>query len=112
MKRIILLLLVIVCNQSLSQSIEETKASAEQGGIFAQLQLGAMYYDGEGVGQDYAEAIRWYRLAAEQGDAAAQSNLGFMYRDGQGVAQNYAEALKWYRLAAEQGELCPNLGDG
>jgi len=31
-----------------------------------------MYYDGRGVPQDSAEAVRWYRLAAELGLAKAQ----------------------------------------
>jgi uncharacterized protein len=28
-----------------------------------------MYDNGDGVIQDYAEAVKWYRLAAEQGNA-------------------------------------------
>ncbi len=67
-----------------------------------------MYDNGEGVPQDYAEAVKWYRLAAEQGDASAQYNLGIMYINGKGVPQDYAEAVKWYRLAAEQGMLMHN----
>jgi TPR repeat protein len=62
-----------------------------------------MYRHGQGVPQDYAEAVKWYRLAAEQGNASAQSNLGVMYRLGRGVPQDNAEAVKWYRRAAEQG---------
>jgi len=27
-----------------------------------------MYANGEGVLQDYKEAVKWYRLAAEQGE--------------------------------------------
>ena len=71
------------------------------------------YFDGEGVEQDYAEAVKWYRLAAEQGDAVAQNNLGYAYRNGAGVEQDYVEAVNWYRLAAEQGDAHAqlNLGD-
>ena len=58
---------------------------------------------GQGVPQDYAEAVKWYRKAAEQGNAEAQSNLGMMYYAGQGVPQDHAEAAKWYLKAAEQG---------
>ena len=46
--------------------------------------------NGQGVPQDYAEAVTWYRKAAEQGDADAQYNLGVMYAKGQGVPQDYA----------------------
>jgi len=68
-----------------------------------QYNLGAMYEKGEGVPQDYKEAVKWYQLAAEQGDADAQYNLGLMHSNGQGISQNDKEAIKWYRLAAEQG---------
>ena len=63
-----------------------------------------MYRNGQGVPQDYAEAVKWWRLAADQGIAQAQGNLGVMYRRGQGVPQDYKEAVKWYRLAADQGK--------
>ena len=59
---------------------------------------------GEGVGQDYGTALKWFRFAADQGLVIAQSALGFMYCHGNGVTQNYTEALKWYRKAADEGE--------
>ena len=62
-----------------------------------------MYANGQGVQQDYAEAVKWYRRAAEQGYAKAQFNLGNMYLDGKDVQQDYAEAVKRYHRAAEQG---------
>ena len=71
-----------------------------------------MYRTGEGVPQDYGEAVKWFRLAADQGDASAQNNLGVMYEYGRGVPQDYGEAVKWFRLAADQGEALAqnNLG--
>jgi TPR repeat protein len=63
-----------------------------------------MFYNGQGVAQDYAEAVRLYSLAAAQGHAVAQFNLGYMFEKGQGVAQDRAEAIRWYRLAAAQGD--------
>jgi TPR repeat protein len=62
-----------------------------------------MYQAGEGVQQNYFEAVKWYQKAAEQGHADAQNNLGLMYHEGHGVPKNYAEAVKWFRIAAEQG---------
>jgi TPR repeat protein len=59
-----------------------------------------MYYNGEGVPQDYEEAIKWYRKAADQGDASAQFNLGVSYEYGKGVPQDYVQAHKWANLAA------------
>lgn len=69
----------------------------------AQNNLGNRYYFGEGVKQDYAEAVNWYKLAAEQGNVSAQYNLGECYYYGRGVKKYYAEAVKWYKLAAENG---------
>ena len=54
---------------------EVTQRSADQGDAAAQYSLGNRYYRGEGVGQDHAEAARWYRLAADQGNSSAQENL-------------------------------------
>ena len=56
--------------------------AAEQGEVDAQNNLGAVYENGDGVPQDYAEAVRWYREAANQGYALAQFNLGFLYYEG------------------------------
>ncbi len=70
------------------------------------------YARGQGVPQNYAEAVKWYRLAADQGNAFAQYNLGLMYANGEGVPQNYAEALKWYRLAADQGNAFAQINLG
>lgn len=86
-----------------AKDLTATRRAAEQGNVAAQNALGVMYQRGQGVAQDYAEAMRWYRRAADQGDDAAQFNLGGMYDDGEGVTQDYAEAVKWYRRAAEQG---------
>jgi TPR repeat protein len=61
-----------------------------------------VYDDGDGVPQDYAEALKWYRKAADQGNASAQFNLGKMYDNGQGVPQDYVQAHLWLNLAASQ----------
>ena len=54
---------------------------------------------GQGVVQDYAEAVRWYKLAAAQGDPSAQSNLASMYYSGKGAVQDYVRAHMWSHLA-------------
>jgi S1-C subfamily serine protease len=84
-------------------ALREWSPLAKQGHAHAQLYLGFMYYQGQGVPQDSKEGLRWYRLAAEQGDAFAQHMLGLLYATGQGVPQDSKEALRWVRLAAEQG---------
>jgi TPR repeat protein len=70
--------------------------------------LGLKYEHGEGVPQDYKEAVKWYRLAAEQGCLDAQTGLGFIYSFGSfydlDIPKDYNESVKWYLLAAEQGD--------
>ena len=79
------------------------RRSAEQGYVKAQYVLGFSYYFGEGVLQDYTQAVYWWRKAAEQGHAAAQYYLGRAYCKGDGVSQDYTQAVYWWRKAAEQG---------
>ena len=81
-----------------------TKSKAEQGDATAQNVLGIMYYNGEGVPQDYKKALHWYTKAAEQGNVKAQFSLGAKYYDGEGVPQDYKKALHWFTKAAEQGD--------
>jgi len=49
--------------------VDAVRRCAEQGDAPAQYFLGRMYDNGEGVPQDYAEAVPLFRLAADQGRA-------------------------------------------
>jgi hypothetical protein len=62
-----------------------------------------MYDLGQGVRQDYGEAVKWYRRAADQGYAKAQFALAEMYKNGDGVAKDMRQAARWYRRAADRG---------
>lgn len=84
-------------------TLQQWRLLAEQGDELARSVLGFMYFHGDGVAQDYAEAMRWYRLSAEQGEAGAQAVLGYMYFQGQGVPQDYVTAHMWYNLGASTG---------
>jgi hypothetical protein len=59
-----------------------------------------MHYKGNGVPQNYSEAMKWYKKAADQGYTEAQYNLGVMYYFGKGVPQNYAKAYSYWSVAA------------
>ena len=83
--------------------LREIKPLAEQGIASAQFNLGLMYFNGQGVPQDYKIAAKWYTLAAEQGHADAQSNLGVMYGIGRGVIQDNVYAHMWLNIAASSG---------
>ena len=49
--------------------------SAEQGYASAQYNLGLCYYYGDGVVENYTEAVKWIREAAKQGQAKAVDAL-------------------------------------
>src|SRR5689334_7292041 len=95
--------LAAIAKKDYATALKEFTAPAGQGDKCAQFQLGAMYEQGLGVGQDFQETLKWYRLAADQGYAEAQRSIGLMYSDAEGVKRDYAEAIKWFRLAADQG---------
>ncbi len=84
-------------------AMRELLPLAEQGVAEAQLGVGVMYANGQGVAQNSTEAAKWFRQAAEQGLADAQTRLGAMHFMGIGVAKSDGEAARWYRRAAEQG---------
>jgi TPR repeat protein len=75
---------------------------AEEGHADAQLNMGIMHDEGQGVEENHRTAVQWFRKAAEQGNAEAQYRLGLMYADGDGVAKDSAEAMEWLKKAAEQ----------
>jgi TPR repeat protein len=66
-----------------------------------------MYEYGQGVPQDYAEAVKWFRKAADQGYASALSNLGRMYTWRRGVPQDYVVAHMWFDLATSSFVMDP-----
>jgi TPR repeat protein len=94
---------------------------ADKGMPEAQINLGMMFENGQGVPQDFKKAIRWYRLAANQGLTKAQEklnsllkisptaqinfDLGVRFETGQEVPQDFREAIRFYRLAADLGHI-------
>jgi len=77
---------------------------AEEGDPAAQFALGARYATGEGVGQNYSEAVRWFAKAGEQGHVVAQATLGAYYWAGRGVPQDLSKAYFWSILAQAGGD--------
>ena len=97
---------------------------AENGHAASQVNLGAMYENGEGVEQNDNEALKWYRKAstqgfaednfdriklkllreaAENGDLLAQFDLAFIYNEGIDISKNNKETFLLYKEAAEHG---------
>ena len=60
---------------TIASDLDSLKAAAEQGDASAQLNLGVMYANGEGIPKDYVQAYAWFNIAAAQGDEIAKENL-------------------------------------
>jgi len=86
--------------------------AAVNGDIDAQVNVGLIYFLGEGTPENKSLALSWLEIAANQGNAKAQWFIGSMYEHGDvgdtgdaGVNVDYAKMLYWYHLANEQGFL-------
>lgn len=77
---------------------------AKSGNQQAQFFLAKRYQKGQGVAQNYQQAINWYTTAAKQDIAPAQLNLAMMYIRGEGVQPNAQQARYWLEKAAKLGD--------
>ena len=67
------------------------------------LNLGLLYYQGNGAPKDFAEARKWYERAVASNDAAGMNAIGYLYEQGNGAPKDPVEARKWYEKAAASG---------
>jgi len=58
---------------------KKEREAAARGEAEAQFNLGMIYYKGQGVPQNFAEAFSAFKLASEQGETQAQFYVGLMY---------------------------------
>jgi len=72
-------------------------ASAKQGDLAAQTNVGEIFEKGSAGKPNYQAAVIWYKKAADAGYARAQFNLATLYEQGLGVEQNSLVALNLYR---------------
>jgi TPR repeat protein len=82
------------------------RKAADQGDIAAMQYLADLLSQGNGVAQDYPEAVRLYEVVANSGHtytAMAEHSLGNIYSEGHGVIRDYARAVEYWRKAAEHG---------
>jgi TPR repeat protein len=111
-------LVILKSSDALEKELENTffntnaiKQDASDGDDEAQLILGLMYLDGEGVKKNINEALKWLTKSAEKGNVNAQLLLGKLYFDGVGVnvKKKDAKAFEWFCKAAEQGDVNAQL---
>jgi TPR repeat protein len=84
-------------------AMQELSTLAERGDAEAQLHLGLMYRDGQGVLPNPREAEKWLQRSAEQENVMARIALASMYADRQGFIQDDVKALMWFNFAVVQG---------
>lgn len=76
--------------------------------------LGALYYMGELVEQDYARAAELYEMAMAHGCYQSVVNLGYIYEYGRTGEKDLGKACRYYALAAAlapSSEAVYKLGD-
>ncbi|MBS0287914.1 MAG: sel1 repeat family protein [Proteobacteria bacterium] len=100
-------------NYDTHESIYWYQKAAELNNPLAQARLGDIYFNGQGVTQNYTKAFHWYLRAANQGVPESQFSVAECYEKGRGVQQNYQLAFEWYIKAAEHGNVSAfgKLGD-
>ncbi len=85
-------------------TLEQLRQLADRGDPSVEYALGARYAFGDGVGQNYSEAVRWFFRAAEQGHVSSQATLGAYYMAGRGVSLDPSKAYFWAYLARAGGD--------
>ena len=76
--------------------------------------LGALYYMGDLVEQDYAKAAELYEMAMNHGCYQSIINLGYIWEYGRSGERDYQKAYQYYALAAalaDSSEAAYKLGD-
>ena len=78
-------------------------AATRSGSLDAQLLLGQILLDGQGIQRDPALAMAWFRIAANRGHAMGHNMLGRCHEHGWGCVPDLPAAAAHYRQAAAQG---------
>jgi len=79
------------------------EAAAACGIAEAQVRLGRMLLEGQGVARDERAAFACFLCAAASGDREAKNMLGRCYENGWGTARDVTRAAEYFRAAAEAG---------
>ena len=99
-----------------AMSVEELETSARKGVVEACDELGARYYEGDGVDRDYDKALLYLSRAVENNTTSVKTyrRLGNIYYYGRGVDESDSDARKYYKkaidLGSEDSEVWSNYG--
>lgn len=82
--------------------------AAGQGHVKAQMWMGRMYLEVEGVNPNYAQSAYWFEQAGRRGDLESVLYLTYLYEhnypDPEKAAYWYGQAVKLLKPAAERGD--------
>lgn len=84
--------------------LKELAKLADSGNPSAEYAMGMRYATGEGVKQDYHQAMRFFLTAADKGSVRAQSRVASWFWAGRGAPQDYSKAYFWALLAQAGGD--------
>lgn len=90
-------------NKEFDYAFKNFMYHAEQGNEIAQHWIGLMYFNGDGVTQDYNEAYKWFLKACDGGNDASKTFLAYMYFEGLGTEKDFNKAYNIYFETAEGG---------
>jgi TPR repeat protein len=79
------------------------EAAAACGLPDAQVLLGRLLLEGQGLAKDARAAFACFLCAAKNGNVEARNMIGRCYENGWGAPQDFARAAENYRIAADQG---------
>src|SRR6266699_973877 len=85
-------------------SLKDLRRLASSGNAAAQYSLSLRYASGDGVKQDYREAVGLFLKAANAGDVRAAPKLAACFWAGRGTTQDYGRAYFWGLLAQAAGD--------
>jgi TPR repeat protein len=104
MKAPIICLLFISIISTRSQVPAELQKEADHGDADAEVKIGLMYENGNGVAQNWFSSMEWFKKAADQGNGGGEASVGDLYFNGYGVQQDYAKAMECFKKAADLGD--------
>ncbi|KAI9351859.1 hypothetical protein BD770DRAFT_445607 [Pilaira anomala] len=87
-------------SKNFAQAVYWNRKAAEKGILTAGINVGLAYENGEGVNQDYEEAMKWYKLMYDRYESpSAAHRMGNLYRHGLGVKRDCKMTLKYFNYA-------------
>lgn len=104
--RIFIIAILLWCSPCLyaqdRPTFEQAWQAAQNGEPNGYFLLGFFYYQGEGITQNFTEAIKWFKKAANNGLSNSYGFLGACYI----TQKNYVEAINWFKKAINNGDCC------